>query len=284
MKYVLIFLLQFIFVSIWAQQSYSVFVYDKNTNKEVPVKDFKQTDSTISINFDNKEIIFDVDRESLDFKYIYLYIDTIDNADNVPYVLDVRSDFYTNGRGVPDSIKHFHVLRNLDWGLRNPKNAFRWKNFIGLDGESKDIFIGANIGHAYSGLLVGASLKWIAYSYVDIWGDGFFILTANLEYSAIMSGPYTGAREFGVGLRNTSIIPIGLQYNRIYLNNTFSSNIRPEIGIDIGLFSIIYGYNIGLTNNHNLVSKDRHYFKVGIGFNIGNPIFEHRRKFPYFID
>ena len=284
MKYIFVFLLQFVFVSLIAQQTFSVFVYDKNTKKEVPVKDFKQTDSTISINFDNNQIVFDIKKYDLRYDYLYLYIDTIDNEDNVPFVIDIRASNRDYGRGVADSIKHFHVMRNLDWELKNPKNAFRWKDFIGLNGESKDVFVGANIGRGYSGTIVGAYLKWLPFAYIDLWGDGLFILTANLEYASVISGPYFGAHEFGVGLRNISVVPIGIQYNRMYLNNTFSSNIRPEIGIDIGLFSFLYGYNIGLTNNHNLVSKDRHYFKIGIGFNIGFPITEYCRKFPYFID
>lgn len=278
MKTLFLLILQFAFISLWSQNDYTITIYDKNTKKQIPATNFIQTDSTISFNYDTEKLIFDIPKKHLLHKYLYIYIDTVKNK-NQTFVLDVRDKYNTlYFDDVNDSIEHFHVVRNLNYSLKNSKTAFSGKDFFYLFG-GKDIYLNANVGYAYSGLLVGVSLKY--FLYFSLYGKGFNLVTLNMEYSNIQSGSFKSAQELGLGVRALLPVPIGLQLNTFYFDNKYSLQLRPEVGFDIASFSLIYGYNIGLSNNHDLATRNRHYAKISFGINLSRPIKKYFHKFPY---
>lgn len=278
MKIFLLLILQFVFINLWSQSNYTITIYDKNTKKQIPASNFIQTDSTIAFNYDSKKISFDIPKEHLFYEYLYIYIDTINNEAQ-KFVLDIKDKYNTSHFDeVDDSIKHFHVVRNLKYPLKKSKNAFSGKDFF-TSFSPTDIYLNTNIGYAYSGLLIGVSLKY--FLYFNLYSKGLNLVTLNMEYSNIQSGRFKNAQELGLGIRALLPVPIGLQLNTFYFDNKYSLQLRPEVGLDIASFSLIYGYNIGLSENHDLARRNRHYVKISFGINLTRPIKNYRKKFPY---
>lgn len=258
-----------------AQTDYQIRVFDKNADKEITKYDISFNDSSFTVNYGNKELYFGIPKYRLDYKYLDIFLDTLNNPDDC-WVLWMQ-DSTTVGVHIRKSPycsdTNAHFIRNLAYLDKNPRNAFNWSDFLEID---DDFFLGATSGISYSGFAMGATLKYYQSAFG---GYGYYVL--NAEYSQVLTGAYKSGTEIGAGIRIGPVLPFGVSLNTLILDNKYWFNLRPEVGLDFGKFSLIYGYNIGILNNNYLKPRDRNYFKLSFAFNVSRPVKNYREKYPY---
>lgn len=273
----LFFLLSFSLLAVGQNDNYySIRVFDKNLEQQINSFRINQTDSSLTITYGTRDILLNIPKRKLTYKYLDIFIDTLMNSDDC-WILWMQD--LPNAVAIHQSKKfsncydtHHHVVRNLNYFDPTPQNKYHPSDFIE---QNEDYFLGASSGLSYSGLAIGGTFKY----YKGL--TGYENLIFNSEASIILTGKNKDGIDISAGVRAGPLIPIGLSISSLILDNNYAINIRPEVGWDFGLWSVIYGYNIKLKDDLNLNSLSRHYLKISFALNISRPIKNIKAKYPF---
>ena len=218
-------------------KNYTVRVFDKNSDQQIDTFKIYRKGESLIIEYDNRVIPLKIFSRHLhlEYKYIDIFIDTVMNPNNCCVLLVKESPKGTESSYSECYYTNHHVVRNLNYIDKNPKNKYRSSDFFEFD---EDFYLGAVSGLAYSGISIGGTFKY--YNFLT----GYENIIFNSEASVILSGEFKNGIDLGIGVRVGPLLPIGVALSSFIFNNDYSINIRPEVGWDFGLYSIIYGNNI----------------------------------------
>lgn len=263
----------------FGQSNYTIKAYDKNTDKEARITDITISPEELCFNYGGRFITLDLKKNKLEFNFVYVYIDTIENTNNCVVIFKERDHSgatSTNSCNDINGNKHYHIVRNLPCRDYSPKSEFRLNDFTNRNAIYDDFLLNADFGYGYSSPVIGSTLK-----YYRVTGYGYGAAIIYAEYAKVISNHYNGGEEFGVGIR---LMPpfIGLNLNAFVFNETISYNLRPEIGLEFGNLSLFYGINLSLLNKCDLNLANRHYIKLSYGLNMTRPIKNLRKKYSFY--